>query len=193
MNKYLALDCETGGTASQTSLLTTYLAVLDQELNLVDDLYLNCKPDNGVYIVTGKGMEVNGINLGEHDKISETYKECGTLLYNFLHRNTNFGKLKLIPLGHGVKFDCLRMSNDLISEGSWQKFVSYRVLDTATLGLFAIQLGLLPPDIEAGLSDLAKYFKVGEQNKTGHNAKHDVELSIGVYKKFLKLFLGELS
>lgn len=182
MNKYIALDCETGGVANNTSLLTAYLAVLDEQLNIVEDLYLNCKPSDGVYVVTGKAMEINGIDLKEHDKAALAYKECGGILYTFL--KNNYKDSKLIPLGHGVKFDCLRMITHLVSQGTWDNFVSYRVLDTATIALFLIDMRLLPIDLSCSLDSLVKHFKIGEQGKNNHNAKKDTFFSIEVYKKF---------
>lgn len=191
MNKYLALDTECGGIGLDKSLLTAYLAILDENLNTVDYLYLFCCPDDGIYKVEGKAMEINGINLAQHDKFAKSYKECGTLLYDFLKKNKGDKQLK--PLGHGVKFDCGRMTGDLVSQGSWDKFVSYRVLDTGTIAGFAIELGLLPVDMNAGLATLSKYFKVGVQPGTGHDAKQDVELSIGVYRELIKLFKNNMA
>lgn len=186
MNKYIGLDTETGGIGTNTSLLTAYLAILDEDLNVTADLDLKCKPNDGLYIVTGRAMEINGIDIKEHDKVALTYKECGQILYTFLLANK--GKNQLSPIGHNVKFDILRIINHLISQGSWDTFVSYRTLDTAVIGGFAIEVGLLPPTVNAGLKSLAKYLGVGTQEDKNHEAKHDAMLSVGVYRELKKMF-----
>lgn len=183
---YYATDIETGGLGKETSLLTCYSAVLDQQLNIIDDLYLYVKPDDNRYVVEGTGMRINGINLAEHDIKALTYKQAGTQFYNFLQKNK--GEKPLKPLGHNIRFDLEKIANTIISHNSLWQFVSYRTLDTGTIAGFAAELGLLPKDLNAGLASLAEYFGVGKQEEFGHDAKHDVELTIGVYKGLLNLF-----
>ncbi len=185
MNKYLALDIETGGIGIDKSLLTAYLAILDENLEITNDLYLRCKPKDGIYKVTGKAMEINGIDLALHDKIASTYEACGTALYQCLEKNKNAEVLK--PIGHGVRMDMFHICDKLVSETSWWKFVSYRCLDTSVLGGFAIELGLMPHMVNASLDAMAQYFGVGHQ-KEKHNAKDDVLLTIAVYKSLVNLF-----
>ena len=182
----IAMDIESGGISKDTSLLTCYSAILDSQLNIIDDLYLYVKPDDNKYVVEGQGMRVNGINLAEHDKKALTYKQAGTIFYNFLQKNKGENVLK--PLGHNIRFDLEKLANTIISHNSLWQFISYRTLDTGTISGFAAELGLLPKDLNAGLASLAEYFKVGKQAEFNHCAKHDVELTIGVYKGILKLF-----
>lgn len=181
--KYIALDIETGGLGVDKSFLTAYFAILDKELNIIDELYLYCKPKDGIYHVTAKGMEVNGIDLVEHDKIADTYQIAGTKLYQFLNQHEG----PLIAIGHNVRFDMVHIYDKLISQENWWHFISYRTLDTGVIGGFAIDLGLLPRDINAGLNSLAKYLNVGTQSEK-HDAKEDTLLSVGVYKELKKLF-----
>ncbi len=186
MNKYISLDTETGGIGSDVSLLTAYFAVLDEGLNITDELYLRCKPDDGIYRVTGRAMMINGIDLAQHDAIAFPYKECKPLLYDFVKRNKGLTHLK--PVGQNVKFDIAKVCENIISIESWNQFVSYRALDTATIAGFAIEVGLLPETVNAGLKAMAEYFGVGKQEEFGHDAKEDTLLTIGVYKKLLELF-----
>lgn len=212
---YIGIDTETGGIGSDTSLLTAYFGLYDKDLELVDDLYLFCKPDDGVYRVTGRAMEINGINLAEHDKVAErneTIKHTGSLKYwlknhckHLYLEKTEFDPIcgydvtfeifnpqtrnnTLKPLGHNVKFDITKVTENIISESDWNAFVSYRVLDTGTIGGFAIEVGLIPPTINASLSSLAEYFGVGKQPETGHEANKDVWMTVAVYKCLKALF-----
>jgi hypothetical protein len=192
---YISLDTETGGIGSDTSLLTAYFGLYDKDLELVDDLYLFCKPDDGIYRVTGKAMEINGINLAEHDKVAENKSMTGSKLYNFLRKpfddnldDSGNGQPLLKPLGHNVKFDILKVTDNILNEAAWDQFVSYRTLDTGTIGGFAIEVGLIPPTVSASLSSLAEYFGVGKQPETGHEANKDVWMTVAVYKCLKALF-----
>lgn len=183
---YYATDIETGGISKDTSLLTCYSAILDSQLNIIDDLYLYVKPDDNKYVVEGQGMKINGINLAEHDAKALTYKQAGTEFYKFLQKNKGENVLK--PLGHNIRFDLEKLANTIISHNSLWQFISYRTLDTGTIAGFAAELGLLPKELNAGLASLAEYFGVGKQTEFNHDARHDVMLTIGVYKGLLKLF-----
>lgn len=153
------------------------------------NLFRNWCIDWGNSIITGKAIEINGIDLAAHDKEAKTYKECGTLLYNFL--KDNFQGELFVVVGQNVRLDMIHICDKLMSDSSWFNFVSYRTLDTGTIGGFAIQLGLLPPDFKAGLGNMAEYFNVGEQEEK-HTAKGDVLLNIKVYKALKNLFYRNL-
>lgn len=188
--KYLALDCEMGGIGLETSLLTVCIDKLDKDLKKIDRLYLKLKPDNGLYTVTGKGMEINGINLGAHDADPQTltYKKAATSIYQYLdsegRRKTED---KYLIIGHQVKGDVNHICDKTISNNSWQEYCSYRLLDTSVIANFFIQNDLITLSEEFGnsgsLGNLAKHFGVGEQPKAGHDAGDDVDLTVAVYKK----------
>ena len=215
--KYLVLDTETGGIGPDVSLLTVYLGVLDENLNLLDELELFLKPNDGIYKTTAEALGINKINLVEHEKKAVTYREGGTLLFQFLQKNSfvfqyivpagtdivhirYIGDLsmykdivqpigstidKLEPLGHNVAFDIIKIKDNLISEGSWLKFVSYRLLDTGTIGNFLKKKGKIPKEISGSLSSYCDHFKV---DKTGaHDAKKDCEMTVAIFKEMLKL------
>lgn len=184
MNKYVAFDTETGGVTLDTSLLTAYFAVLDENFEMVDELYLRLKPEDGRYFITAGALKVNGINLIEHDSVAITYKEAKTLLYRFLEKN--YRGEKLIPIGHGVYFDIVRIKQDLISQGSWEGFVSYRSLDTSVAAQFLCAAGLFPEDVSGSLGSLVKYFNLPSQGKL-HDARIDTLQTIAVLRELLKL------
>jgi DNA polymerase III epsilon subunit-like protein len=92
---------------------------------------------------------------------------------------------KLEPLGHNVDGDIRLVKENLISEGSWLKYVSYRVQDTGVVGNFLKKQGKIPKEISGSLSSYAEHFKV--DNTKAHDAKADVIMCINVYKEMLKL------
>lgn len=184
MNKYIALDTETGGITLDTSLLTAYFVVLDEKFKVVDELNLVVKPDDGNYVVNAQALNVNKINLVEHDKVALPYKAAKPFLYKFLE--LNYQGEKLIPIGHGLAFDIVRLKQDLIGQGSWENFVSYRTLDTSIVAQFLRAAGLFPDDVSGSLGSLVSYFKlppVGDM----HDARVDTLQTVSVLQALLNL------
>ena len=221
MSKYLALDCETGGFEG-TSLLSLYCGVYDESFTLLDELELFLRPKDHIYRVTAEALTINKINLIDHETKAIPYNEGGTLLYEFLKKNSanihifipegvnitdieshyGAGYLnkvitqnpviefpgvieKLEPLGHNVAFDIIKIKDNLISEGSWLKYVSYRLMDTGGIGNFLKKQGKIPKEISGSLSSYCEYFKV--DNSKAHDAKADCQMTVSVYKEMLKL------
>lgn len=171
---YIILDIETGGIGLDKSLLTAYFLVTDINFSTISDLYLYLKPNDGVYNITGESLGINKINLQEHDKVAISYQQGGTTLYQFLSTYTNKGKIKVIPVGHGLAFDLLHIWDKLISRNTWNMFVSYRTLDTSVSLQFLKASGLFPDDITGSLESLVNFFKIKTDKENGfHDAKFD--------------------
>lgn len=189
--KYIVLDTETGGLDPMfCSLLTAYFAVTDEQLNVLDTLDLKLKetddPNTNYYYVTEKALEVNKIDLRTHSKDAVTYKAAGTLLYNFIKKNSNDGAEKLIPIGCNVAFDIKHICKEIISQGSWEKHCSYRVEDIGSHIRLLQRNGLLSKSMPGSLSKTAEYF--GIDSSLAHSASGDVELTIKVLKELEKVF-----
>lgn len=183
MNTYIALDTETGGVTPETSLLTAYLAVLDDAFHIVDEIDLKLKPEDGNYVVTAQALSINKINLVEHDKVAMPYSKAKTPLYQFLEKNHQ-GE-KLIPLGHGVHFDVVRVRS-LISQGSWENFVSYRMLDTSIAARFLIAAGVLPKNLSGSLGSIVSHFGIKSKGDL-HDARVDTLQTVSVLQELLNL------
>lgn len=179
---YLFIDDEMGGLdKDKHSLLQVYLLAVDENFNFVDDSNLLLKPDDGIYHVTGEAMNVNRIDLKIHDTKAITYKEAGTKLYKWLQDLTNDGKIKLIVVGHGVYGDVEWIIKYLMSRGSWEKFTSYRKLDTQASVQFLRACGIFSDDVDGGLQSLAKYFGIDVDENQLHDAKYDTKLTLSVF------------
>lgn len=190
--KYIVFDTEAGGTyANQHSLLTAYFKIVDENFNLIKggELSLSMKPeakkDNHTYHVTAEALEVNGINLIEHEKKSISMSLAKPLLYNFIREHSEDGKHKLIPVGHNIRGDINFLFANLINKGNWQQYVSYRHLDTGTLIQEAQRTGKIPRSVSGSLSSVAKHFKIDFLG--AHNAKFDVEMTIEIWKKLAEI------
>ena len=188
MKYYLGIDCETGGIGVDKSLLTAFFMVLNERFELLGELSLQIKPNDDIYHVTAEGLTVNGIILPEHDKVAITEKAAGSVLYNFLQQHSDNGKIKLIPLGHGVASDIKFLQAHLISKGSWDKFVSYRTRDTAALGGSLLDAGLIPSTVTGSLTSFCQYFGITLTN--AHSADADTRATVKVYEKMLELLKG---
>ena len=184
----MAMDCETGGIGPDKSLLTAYFALL--ELNngtftVKDDLDLRIKPDNDIYNVTAESLEITQIDLKTHNRGAIYQRRAGTMLYDKLKVWQTIAKDKLIVIGHSVAFDIQRVTNDLVSRGSWEQYVSYRVLDTCTIAQFLRISGKLPSDLSCSLVNLGKYFNV-QVDGIPHEAKYDALVTAKVLENLLK-------
>lgn len=182
-SRYLFTDAEMGGIGLEKSLLSAFFLITDDKFNPIDSLELLTKPNDGVYNVTGEALRINKIDLPLHDLSAVTYNKAGTMLYNFLIKNSP--KDKLIPVGHCIKGDILHYTDKLISEGSWEKFVSHNCLDTCVIAKYLQVVGKLP-EMSISLSNLKDYFKVVLPGES-HNAKYDVEVSVVVLNEMMKL------
>ncbi len=184
MERYLVLDVETGGVDSQTtSLLTGHFSVYDETFHLLDELYLEVKPTDEVYHVTASALKVNNINLVEHNLHALTYTEAAAKLLNFLYVWSMHGEVKLNVVGHNPNFDLGFVFEHLVSKADWEQNVSYRLRDTASIGNFLKDAGVIPSNVSISLGSLAKHFNVNQVN--AHTASDDVKVTIEVYQEML--------
>lgn len=186
MFRYLALDVETGGIGSDKSLLTAYFSVMDQDMTVLDELYLHTKPDDGTYLVTAEALRINGINLVDHESVAIPYKAAGQSLYSFLSKHSANGQYKLVPVGHNVAFDIKFLCEKLISENSWRNHCSYRVRDTGVLANSLIDAGRIPSSISGSLGSLLEFFRIKPEGNL-HDAKTDATSCARLYSKMLEL------
>lgn len=187
---YLFLDNEMGGLErDKYSLLTVYLLATDANFNVIGDLYLRLKPDDLIYKVCGEAMNVNRIDLKVHDTQALTYKEGGTKLYKWLQGLTEDGKNKFTVVGHGVYGDVEWIIYHLMSRGSWEKFTSYRKLDTQAVCQFLKACGMFPDTVSGSLISIAQYFNIPVDENSAHDAKYDAELTFKVFMALREHFM----
>lgn len=152
---YLSIDTELSGPG--LDLLTASFILANNELSCVDILNLKLCPDNGIYRVKPESIEYNGIDLIKLKKEAILYKDAKTVLYNCLDNWSNSGKIKLIPIGQGIKGDVNIICEQIISKNSWNKFVSYGGIDTSDIAKFLQLKNKLPKDLNISLDDLYKF------------------------------------
>ena len=182
---FLLLDSETGGLTHQHSILTTYMAVYDANLRLIDELSLKIQPDNGILVTDPEALKVNGINPEEHVKTAISETKAAGIIADFLSQNSTDGKNKLMPFGHNVEFDMAFIRARLINDKEMSKFFIKYNLDTIVLGTFLKLIGKLPKDLPNSLGSYAEYF--GILTPGLHDAKIDCQTTLSVLKKMIRL------
>jgi hypothetical protein len=198
--RLLLLDGEYGGIRSKGDLCTDYsilelaLKVVTKDFKTLDEIEFKIKPENDQYIVSAEGLMVNKINLIEHDKNAISEGKAKELLYQFLKKNSDNGKIRLIPVGKGVTGDIKYLtSHKFISEYNWHQFCSYEVIELGTLALCLKIKNKLKQTVKPGtntmsnsMEALGHYLNVPMNNL--HSAKGDVMLS----EELLKVFFMKL-
>lgn len=182
---YIAVDTETGGLGSDVSLLTAYIAILDEKMEIMDELDLAIKPDNHIYHVTAEALKINKIDLVKHEEVAISPGKAGELFRELIKKHSDNGKNKLIPLGHNVVFDMEKLYDNVLNKKESQNFISYRVLDTGSTGRFLIVAGLIPETVTGSLGSYVKH--LGVKEREAHTARGDVEMTIDVMKAMMSL------
>lgn len=186
---FVCMDSETGGLrAKQADILTLFMAVVDEDFKVIDELDLRLKPNDRLPIVEAGAMEVNKIDLNKHLENPETvtYSEAKAKIIVFakkyLKKRGRYSNL--IPLGQNLIFDLKFIWEHIISEEDWEGIFSYNVEDTKTASLFLKRCGWLPKEIGT-LKSLVEYFNIPRRD--AHEAKGDVHMTIDVYKAMVAL------
>jgi len=188
INRYICLDCETGGIGLDKSLLTVYFEVLDEKFNSIGSLDLKIKHD--VYNVTAEALSINNINLVEHHAIAEYKATAGKKLLDLIKKYSQNGSVKLIPVGHGVSFDLQFIWEYLLGRKTFEAYCAYRKLDTAVIAQFLKAQGKLPESVSGSLESLVEYYAIDvpfdNVNEKAHEAKWDTRATIAVLKAQLE-------
>jgi len=179
---YVFMDTETGGLSSDIhSLLQVAMLITDDNFNLIEELHLYTKPDDGNYVIKKEAVSVNGFNFSEHENVAVTYSQMIEIIKSFLGKY-NDQPVQLV--GWNIQFDVdfIKKHIDL------NAFFGHRYIDVMSLYLF---LKIIDKDIPAGnsLVSASKYFQYN--TKDSHNALIDASLTKMVFYDILKLLRGQ--
>jgi DNA polymerase III alpha subunit (gram-positive type) len=86
-------------------------------------------------------------------------------------------------LGHGIEKDIEFIKEHLTK--NFNKFVSYRYLDTGCIIQFLKLVGKVPRDLGGSLQEIAEYFDIPVRGL--HTAKGDTWITVEVLKKLRDL------
>lgn len=184
--KYFLFDTETGGIRKEMSLLTLYGHILDDNLNILDTIDLKIKPDDGVYHVNAQGLEINRINIVEHDRIAKPLSEVKTRFKNYICGWSL--NQKLTPIGHNVRFDVKFVKTHLLED--WDRYFDRRHIDTASVGKFLALSGIVPKLKTYSLSEMAQALMIDVNEDSRHEARFDTDLTLNVLRNMTQLIKG---
>jgi len=189
---YLAGDTETGGLTVDQDVLTIYLAIVDEDFKIREELDLKLKPDNRLPLADAGALKVNGIDLHKHlaDPETITYSEAKkkivAMTKKYLKKTGRYSNIR--PLFYNAAFDIKFIQAHVLPFDEWDSLISYNVVDPKVIVNFLKDSGWLPPDLGTLISAV-KYF--GISMGTAHTAKADTLATIEVYKKIVELMASK--
>jgi DNA polymerase III epsilon subunit-like protein len=185
----LMFDTETGGLNEDTSdVLTWYGAIVNEELQVIDEINLKLKPDGRLPIVEAGALKVNGINIQQHmlDPETVTYSEGKskliTLIKKHLKRNGRYSNV--IASGYNVPFDLKFTHKHLIPQEEWLGLIHYKTCDVMAHVDFLKMVGWFPKEL-GSLGTVVEFLGIPKRN--AHNAKEDTLMTLDVHKKLIEL------
>lgn len=190
MSQYLlAFDSETGGLNPKLAdILTLYMAIVDEEYKVLDEINLKLKPDSGLPRADAGALRVNGINIQNHlaDPTTVTYSEAKKAIVSFLrkHLQKKGRYSNLRPFGQNIQFDIDFVQEHLIPKDEWDSIVHYGKVDTKQCVDFLKDAGWFPKDL-GSLGSVVEYLQLPKRD--AHNAKEDTLMTIDVYKKIMEI------
>lgn len=185
---YAFFDTETGGLTPDYSLLTVSAIVVDPQLQIVPvydfhpGLYLRLK--HTPYKTQERALQVNNIDLAEHDQFGFTVAEASEALEAFLREaKTKLGVQRFIPAGHNVAFDIRFLQAHVLPEKKWNSLFMNPPLCTCATARFFNTANRLT--VGCGLEKLRNHF--GIDTGVAHNAESDNLASIELARRFVGL------
>jgi hypothetical protein len=194
----LFIDTETGGIPQGVSVLTvssSYYKLDTPNLTLLDELNLNCKPNNNLYVIDPEALMVNKIDLVDHRINSLPYVSAEKKILEFLYKlYESNGRKKLNLCGQNIGFDLGHLfSSGLLKEESFYKYVDRRIIDVVTLSKTAQLLGLIPENQSLSLGKLAEYFRIDTKADQLHTAQYDNFIAAQVFAYLIELLKGTIT
>jgi DNA polymerase III epsilon subunit-like protein len=187
---FLPFDTETGGLDPKLAdLLTVYMAVMDENFKILDEVDLKVKPDDGRLPICEAGaLKVNKIDVAKHlaDPETITYSEAKikilTMLKKHLKKTGRYSNL--VPLGHNVPFDVGFLQHHILPKDEWDKIIHYRTIDTSPIVGFFKDCGWFPREL-GSLGSVVEY--LGVPKRPAHNAKEDTLMCVDSYKAMIAI------
>ena len=196
MANLLGFDLETGGLDRKTHTITeAYFAIWNEKWELLEDIHLYLKNDNGEVIGEKEAFDITGINPEEHLKNPDTltYTEGRTKLLEMLKRHKIPRKrIHYRLLGQNISlFDIPFMQEQgfLTESQSKKAGIAHNCLDSTSIVTWLKSLDVLPSNV-GNLSSLVEFF--GLPKGTAHRAKDDVHMQKDVYIKLCELMKNNM-
>lgn len=181
-DKILFIDTETGGIDPASHSLLSLALVVWKELEIRASIEILV--NDGVLHVTEKALEINGINLSEHQKKAVTPVIALERFHQFL--DTHFPKdEKIILGGHNINFDVNFLNAFLTQNGvNFQQRFSHRFVDTSAILFYLYLTGKIKRKLTAS-QDAFDYFGITVQGR--HTALGDAFATAQLFSKLISI------
>jgi DNA polymerase-3 subunit epsilon len=100
----LWIDCETGGTDEKRNALVQLSAIIEIDMEIVDEIDLKMRPVQGK-IVEPKALEIQGRTMADISEFNDP-KVCFDRFRKFLARRPASKQNRYIMAGYNADFDC---------------------------------------------------------------------------------------
>jgi DNA polymerase III epsilon subunit-like protein len=181
---FLAVDVESTGLSDKCNVLTAYFIILDKDLNEISTLSLEIKHDH--YNIQPRAMEINKIDLTEHEKTAINVDEAMVELEKFLQTHKTGDKFT--SLGHNIKYDIKMLrSNKILTDSILDNYILSDFVDTIDLGKYLKSKNKIPSSQSLSLSKICNFLEIKTNCDLLHTAEYDIRLTIELYKHMLQM------
>ena len=180
-DKYLVIDCETTGLVPQRNQMLTLAILLCEKGTLEPIAFNEFKFKYDTYNVSIGALKTNKIDLVQHDSEAKYTFEHVIHFIKTLYALCENQKPTVI--GHNVGFD-LSFIHHYIGKEEWEKYVSYRNIDTCTIARFLSDAGIITTK-NVSLENMVKYFNLSKEDDAMHTALCDATKTWELYCKLL--------
>lgn len=181
---FIVVDTETTGLDAEKNQILEVAILVVKNFEPVD--CFNIKIKHREYTVSTRAMEVNKIDLVEHEKLAYTEKEASERIINFLSDHKE--EQGLIVVGQNVQFDLKFIENMLwrsYKTKEWREIISYRTFDLMSLSFIRNiegKIKLEKQDLDSIIAAIGL-----ESDSERHTAMGDCELTYEAMIKLLKM------
>src|ERR1700754_1440516 len=181
-DKILFIDTETGGTDPASHSLLSLALVIWKELEVRASIEILV--NDGVFNVTEKALEINGINLTEHKKKAVSPALALRQFDEFLDIHFSRDE-KIILGGHNINFDVNFLNTFLTRNGySFQQRFSHRFVDTSSILFYLYLTGKIKRKLTAS-QDAFDYFGITVAGR--HTALGDAFATAQLFSKLVSI------
>lgn len=189
-NHLLGLDLETTGLDKNSTSVTQIALVHYNGEQRLSDFNMYVRPQEHLNFELG-ALKVTNKTFADYSKHQDR-EEAAKLLVHYLVRQVfpSAGNKEIKIVGHNVAFDVVRLRDFLASYNitGWDSVFSYRLIDTATIGQFLRDTGVIKLD-KMSLGNLAKALGIEVEDNKLHDALVDVDLTFKCYFEMLKIIV----
>jgi DNA polymerase III alpha subunit (gram-positive type) len=180
----LIIDTETTGLSHNYNQVLT-VGMLHLDINLKKIKFFetdHIKIKHKTYNINKIAMQINKINLEEHNKTALETKDACKKINKFIIKN----ELQEIPLiGHNIGFD-LRFLKELYRQNNEEFLFNMETIDTRDIWNNLKVKGIIPYSLKGSLKTVANHFNIDYSH--AHDAVNDCKITAGVLQKMLFLY-----